>query len=90
MKDFVLSLVKSLVDNPETVSIEEVDHGNSYITLTLTVAPEDMGKIIETVKVAREATIKASRALAEFHKANTRAGEPKEENPVMMDEGAAQ
>jgi hypothetical protein len=45
MKDILTSIVKALVDNPDDVSIEEVDD-NGYVTLTITVNKDDMGKII--------------------------------------------
>lgn len=45
MSSFLEYLVKAIVDNPGAVQVEEVDQG-SFINLTLTVAQEDMGKII--------------------------------------------
>lgn len=45
MKDILLTLVKSIVDAPDAVSVEEQDD-NGFVTLTITVAPEDMGKVI--------------------------------------------
>ena len=45
MKELVESMAKSLVDNPASVVVNEVN-GEQSITLKLTVAPEDMGKII--------------------------------------------
>lgn len=45
MKDILLTLVKSIVDAPDAVSVEEHDD-NGFVTLTITVAPEDMGKVI--------------------------------------------
>ena len=38
-------MAKSLVDNPDAVIVNEVN-GEQSIILKLTVAPEDMGKII--------------------------------------------
>jgi hypothetical protein len=45
MKDTLLSIVNAIVDNPDKVEIkeEEVDEVTNFI---ITVAPEDMGKII--------------------------------------------
>ena len=45
MKNLVELLVKSLVDNPDAVVINETA-GNSVLILEITVAPEDVGKII--------------------------------------------
>ena len=45
MKELVEFMAKSLVDNPASVVVNEVN-GEQSITLKLTVAPEDMGKII--------------------------------------------
>jgi len=38
-------LAKSLVDQPDAVKVTQVDNGKE-ITIHLTVAPEDMGKVI--------------------------------------------
>ena len=45
MKELVEFMAKSLVDNPDAVIVDEVN-GEQSIVLKLTVAPEDMGKII--------------------------------------------
>lgn len=45
MKELVEYMAKSLVDNPDKVSVNEVD-GEQSLILELKVAPEDMGKII--------------------------------------------
>lgn len=45
MKELVEYMAKSLVDNPEKVSVNEVD-GEQSLILELKVAPEDMGKVI--------------------------------------------
>lgn len=45
MKELVEYIAKSLVDNPSAVVVNEVN-GEQSIILKLTVAPEDMGKII--------------------------------------------
>ena len=45
MKELVGFIAKSLVDNPNAVIVNEVN-GEQSIILKLTVAPEDMGKII--------------------------------------------
>ncbi|MDU4659726.1 MAG: KH domain-containing protein, partial [Clostridium butyricum] len=44
MKELVEYMAKSLVDNPEYVSVNEVNKEQSII-LELKVAPEDMGKV---------------------------------------------
>ena len=45
MKDLVIRIVQALVDHPEQVSVIEV-HGNQTTVLELTVAKEDLGKVI--------------------------------------------
>lgn len=45
MRELVEFLAKSLVDNPEKVQVKEVEAEHAII-LELTVAPEDMGKVI--------------------------------------------
>jgi predicted RNA-binding protein YlqC (UPF0109 family) len=45
MKELVEFMAKSLVDNPDAVTVNEVN-GEQSIILELRVAPEDMGKII--------------------------------------------
>ena len=45
MKELVEFITKSLVDNPEAVSINEII-GEQSIILELKVAPEDMGRVI--------------------------------------------
>ena len=45
MKELVTFIAQSLVDKPEDVSVSEVE-GNQTTVLELTVAKEDLGKII--------------------------------------------
>jgi predicted RNA-binding protein YlqC (UPF0109 family) len=45
VKELVESIAKSLVDNPEKVSVTQLDGERSSI-IELKVAPEDLGKII--------------------------------------------
>lgn len=45
MKDLLLYIAKNLVDNPDAVSVTEVQ-GAQELTLELCVAPDDMGKVI--------------------------------------------
>ncbi|MDP4178005.1 MAG: KH domain-containing protein [Bacillota bacterium] len=45
MKELVELIAKSLVDNPDMVQVKEVNGEKSTI-LELSVAPEDMGKVI--------------------------------------------
>ena len=45
MKELVEIIAKSLVDHPDDVVVTEVEDEGT-ITLELTVAPEDMGKVI--------------------------------------------
>ena len=45
MKELIEYIVKSLVDNPDEVAVEEVEDGSELI-LELTVAGSDMGRVI--------------------------------------------
>jgi len=45
MRELVLFLAKSLVDQPDAVQVMETE-GPEAIVLEITVAPEDMGKVI--------------------------------------------
>ncbi|MCC8100358.1 MAG: KH domain-containing protein [Clostridiales bacterium] len=45
MKELLIYIAKNLVDNPEAVSVNEVDC-DGEVVLELRVAPEDMGKVI--------------------------------------------
>ena len=57
-KDLIEYIAQSLVDHPEQVSVREVE-GETVTVLELSVAPEDVGKVIG--KQGR--TVKAMRAL---------------------------
>ena len=45
MKDLVEIIAKSLVDHPEQIAVPETEE-DGIIKIDLTVAPEDMGKVI--------------------------------------------
>ncbi|MBW2367217.1 MAG: KH domain-containing protein [Deltaproteobacteria bacterium] len=45
MKDLLVEIAKALVDNPEQVKVSEIK-GRQTIVLELSVAKEDLGKII--------------------------------------------
>jgi uncharacterized protein len=45
MSDLLVSMAKALVTNPDSVSVKEIDRGNTVV-LELSVDPEDMGKVI--------------------------------------------
>ena len=45
MKELLEYVARALVDDPEAVEVTEVE-GERSVTLQLTVAPEDMGKVI--------------------------------------------
>ncbi|MBN2796705.1 MAG: KH domain-containing protein [Clostridia bacterium] len=45
MGELVKLIAQSLVDNPETVTVTEVDNAQSII-VELRVSPDDMGKVI--------------------------------------------
>ena len=44
MKELLLYMAKNLVDNPDAVTVTEIE--GEITTLELRVAPEDMGKVI--------------------------------------------
>ena len=53
MKELLLYMAKSLVDNPDRVEVREIE--GEVTTLELRVAPEDMGKLIgRQGRIARE------------------------------------
>jgi predicted RNA-binding protein YlqC (UPF0109 family) len=60
MRDAIELIVKSLVDDSETVDIREVEQRNGAILIEVRVAPQDVGKIIG--KQGR--TIRALRSVA--------------------------
>ncbi len=45
MKDLLLYIARNLVENPDGVTVTEIQ-GEQELTLELRVAPEDMGKVI--------------------------------------------
>ncbi|CAN7432814.1 MULTISPECIES: KH domain-containing protein [Bacillaceae] len=45
MKDLILTIVKPLVDHPDSVRVD-LDEGTNGLTYKLSVHPEDMGKVI--------------------------------------------
>lgn len=45
MKEFLIRIVQALVDNPEQVSVNEIEASQTTV-LELRVAKEDMGKVI--------------------------------------------
>ncbi len=45
MKDLITDIVKALVDQPDQVSVTEVEGGHTVV-LELSVAKSDMGKVI--------------------------------------------
>ena len=45
MKDLLLYIARNLVENPDAVSVKEIQ-GDQELTLELHVAPDDMGKVI--------------------------------------------
>ncbi len=45
MKELITYLAKSLVDDPDAVTVEEHESEDSVV-ITLSVAPDDMGRVI--------------------------------------------
>lgn len=60
MKDLLEYIVKGLVDNPDAVEVYEIENGNT-VTLELSVAGDDMGRVIGR----RGRVINAIRALVQ-------------------------
>jgi len=46
MRDLLEYLVKSIVERPEDVKVEETKTPEGFVNLQLSVAPEDMGMVI--------------------------------------------
>ncbi|MBQ7661272.1 MAG: KH domain-containing protein [Clostridia bacterium] len=46
LKDVLTDMAKAIVETPDGVSVTETEDENGEILLTLTVAPDDMGKVI--------------------------------------------
>lgn len=46
MKQLLEFIAASIVDYPDKVKVEELKEENGFTRLTLTVAPEDMGRVI--------------------------------------------
>lgn len=68
MKGLIEILVKALVDDPDSVVVNEVDEG-SVITYEVTVAPDDIGKIIgKQGRVANAVRTVAKAAALKDHK----------------------
>jgi len=68
LKSLIEILVKALVENPEAVVVEEVDEG-SAITYEVTVAPDDVGKVIgKQGRVANALRTVAKAAALKQHK----------------------
>lgn len=60
MRDAIEMIVKSLVDDKETVDIREIEQRNGSTLIEVRVAPQDIGKIIGK----QGKTIRALRSLA--------------------------
>ena len=46
LKDVLTDMAKAIVENPDSVSVTESAGEDGEILLTLSVAPDDMGKVI--------------------------------------------
>lgn len=45
-KEMLANIAKAIVDEPDKVTVVETDSASGNITLELSVAPDDMGKVI--------------------------------------------
>ncbi|MBQ2735013.1 MAG: KH domain-containing protein [Clostridia bacterium] len=46
MKDVLTDMAKAIVETPDSVSVTETETEGGEVLLTLSVAPDDMGKVI--------------------------------------------
>lgn len=46
LKDVLTDMAKAIVEQPDSVSVTETESENGEVLLTLSVAPDDMGKVI--------------------------------------------
>lgn len=46
LKELLVTLVKNLVDNPDEIAVVEERREDGVLVLKLSVAPDDMGKVI--------------------------------------------
>ena len=46
LKDVLTDMAKAIVEQPDSVSVTETESKNGEVLLTLSVAPDDMGKVI--------------------------------------------
>jgi len=68
MKDLIVYIAKSLVDNPDAVSVTEIAGENSSV-IELKVAKEDLGKVIgKSGRTARAMRTILSAVSAKAHK----------------------
>lgn len=58
MKKLLLFLLERIVDNPKEISVSENESENGVVSLSVTVAKEDMGKVIgkegKTIRAIRD------------------------------------
>lgn len=67
IKALVLAIVRAIVDHPESVSVSEVEGAHSCV-LELTVAPEDVGKVIGKKGIHADAIRRIVHAVGGKHK----------------------
>ena len=46
LKDVLTDMAKAIVEQPDSVSVTETESEDGEVLLTLSVAPDDMGKVI--------------------------------------------
>ena len=46
LKDVLTDMAKAIVESPDSVSVTETETEDGEVLLTLSVAPDDMGKVI--------------------------------------------
>jgi len=68
LKNLIEILVRALVDDPDAVNVEELDEGDS-VTYQITVAEDDLGKVIgKQGRVANALRTVAKAAAIKEHK----------------------
>lgn len=67
IKALILAIVRAIVDNPADVSVAEIEGAHSCV-LELTVAPEDVGKVIGKKGIHADAIRRIVHAVGGKHK----------------------
>lgn len=88
MKDTLSYIITSIVDYPDQVAIQEEEEMNGIVNFTISVAQEDMGKVIgKEGKVIRGIrNVMKIKAIKENKKINISLAEKSQEEPSITAE----